>query len=77
MICRHDCFKKFVMNEKSKNKKLMNELIEKFAIKKIIILIYHSQTNEMVEREHCSFVDVLIKMTDQGKKWNEHLHAIF
>ncbi len=68
MICRHDCFKKFVMNEKSKNKKLMNELIEKLAIKKIIISAYHFQTNEMIERKHRLFVNALIKMTDQGKK---------
>ncbi len=68
MICRHDCFEKLVMNEKPKNKKLMNELIEKLAIKKIIISTYHSQTNKMIERKHRLFVDALIKMTDQDRK---------
>jgi anaerobic ribonucleoside-triphosphate reductase len=38
------------MNEKLKNKKLMNKLIEKLAIKKIIISTYHSQTNEIIEQ---------------------------
>ncbi len=63
MICRHDCLKRFVMNEELKNKEIVETLIEKYKIKQVIMLTYHSQMNDLVKRDHTAVVNVLIKIT--------------
>jgi len=51
------------MNEESKNKEIVETLIEKYKIKRVMMLIYHSQMNDLVKRDHTAVVNVLIKMT--------------
>ncbi len=70
VICRHDCSKRFVMNEESKNKEIVETLIEKYKIKRVMMSTYHSQMNDLVKRDHTAVVNVLIKMTvDESMKW--------
>ncbi len=70
MICRHDCSRRFVMNEESKNKEIVETLIEKYKIKRVMMSTYHSQMNDLVKRDHTAVVNVLIKMTvDESIKW--------
>ena len=42
ILYRHDYVNRFVMNENSKNKKLIKILVEKYKIKKIIVSTYHA-----------------------------------
>ncbi len=70
VICRHDCSKRFVMNEELKNKEIVETLIEKYKIKRVIMLTYHSQMNDLVKKDHTAVVNVLIKMTvDESMRW--------
>ncbi len=70
VIYRHNCLKRFVMNEESKNKKIVETLIEKYKIKWVMMLIYHSQMNNLMKRNHTAVVNVLIKMTvNESMKW--------
>jgi len=70
VICRHNCSKRFVMNEELKNKEILEMLIEKYKIKRMMMLIYHSQMNDLVKRNHTAVVNVLIKMTvNESMKW--------
>ncbi len=70
VICRHDCSKRFVMNEESKNKEIVETLIEKYKIKRVMMSTYHSQMNDLMKRDHTAVVNVLIKMTvDESMKW--------
>jgi len=69
VICRHDCSKRFVMNEESKNKEIVETLIEKYKIKRVMMSTYHSQMNDLMKRDHTAVVNVLIKMTvDESMK---------
>jgi len=63
VICRHDCSKRFVMNEKLKNKEIVETLIKKYKIKRVMMSTYHSQMNDLVKKDHTAVVNVLIKMT--------------
>ncbi len=70
VICRHDCLKRFVMNEESKNKEIIETLIEKYKIKWVMMLTYHSQMNDFMKRNHTAVVNVLIKMiVDESMRW--------
>ncbi len=70
MICKHDCSRRFVMNEESKNKEIVETLIEKYKIKRVMMLTYHSQMNDLVKRDHTAVVNVLIKMTvNESMRW--------
>jgi len=51
------------MNEELKNKKIVETLIEKYKIKRVMMLTYYSQMNDLVKRDHTAVVNVLIKMT--------------
>jgi len=51
------------MNEESKNKEIVETLIEKYKIKRVMMSTYHSQMNDLVKRDHTAVVNVLIKMT--------------
>jgi len=70
MICRHDCLRRFIMNEELKNKKIIEMLIKKYKIKQMMMLTYYSQMNDFVKRDHTTVVNVLIKMTvNESMKW--------
>jgi len=51
------------MNEKLKNKEIVETLIKKYKIKRVMMSTYHSQINDLVKRNHTAVVNVLIKMT--------------
>jgi hypothetical protein len=76
VICRHECFEKLVVDDESENKEVIEKLMKKYKIKKVIIFVYHSQVNEMMKRDHRSLIDVLTKMSDEKKNWVEHLSAV-
>jgi len=70
VICRHDCSRRFVMNEELKNKEIVETLIEKYKIKRVMMSIYYSQMNDLVKRNHTAVVNVLIKMTvNESMRW--------
>jgi hypothetical protein len=78
VICRHDCFEKLIVNDESKNKEILDELVQRYRIKKMITSSYHSQINEMIKRNHKSLSDVLFKMSDEKlKSWMNNLHVVF
>ena len=49
IFCCHSCLQRFVMNEDPENKREVKELLKQYEIRKITVLIYHSQINEMIE----------------------------
>ena len=49
-------------NREKKNKKKMRKLLMKYLIKHIIILLYNSQMNEMIERDHQLIINILFKL---------------
>ncbi len=51
------------MNEKLKNKEIVETLIKKYKIKRVMMSTYHSQMNDLVKKDHTAVVNVLIKMT--------------
>ena len=70
IICRHECFEKLIVDEESENKDLVEEMINRYKIKRIVVSVYHSQANEMIEREHTSIVDALSKLSkEDNKEW--------
>ncbi len=65
VICKHDCFEKFVVNDDSQNKKILEKLVKRYRIKKMITSNYHSQNNEMIKKNHKSLFNALFKMFDK------------
>jgi hypothetical protein len=77
VICKHDCFEKLIVNDESENKKILDEFVQRYRIKKMITSNYHSQINEMIKRNHKSLFDVLFKMFDEElKSWMNNLHVV-
>jgi hypothetical protein len=56
------------VNDESENKEILDELVQRYQIKKMITSSYHSQINEMRERDHKSLFDALSKMFDEELK---------
>ncbi len=78
VICRHDCFEKLTMNDESENKKILDELVQRYRIKKMITSNYHFQINEMIKRNHKFLFDALFKMFDEElKNWVNNFHVVF
>jgi hypothetical protein len=77
VICRHDCFEKLIVNDEFENKEILDELVQRYRIKKMITSNYHFQINEMIERNHKSLFDALFKMFDEKlKNWVDNLHVV-
>ncbi len=53
------------MNDESENKEILDELVQRYRIKKMITSNYYSQINEMIKRDHKSLFDALFKMSDE------------
>jgi len=51
------------MNEESKNKEIVETLIKKYKIKRVMMSTYHSQMNDFVKRDYTAVVNILIMMT--------------
>ena len=78
VICRHGMFKKLVVDGGPENKKLVTELAQRYAIKKVVTSAYHPQANGIVEVGHRGIADALSKMSTRpnGRDWMNHLHAV-
>jgi hypothetical protein len=78
VICRHNCFEKLTINDDSENKEVLEKLVKRYRIKKMITSNYHSQINEMIKRNHRFLFDALFKMFDEElKNWMNNLHVVF
>jgi hypothetical protein len=78
VICRHDCFEKLTINDDFENKKILEKLVKRYRIKKMITSNYHFQINEMIKRDHKSLFNALFKMFDEElKSWMNNLHVVF
>jgi hypothetical protein len=77
VIFRHDCFEKLTVNDESENKEILDELVQRYRIKKMITSSYHFQINEMIKRSHRSLSDALFKMSDEElESWVDNLHVV-
>ncbi len=77
VICRHDCFEKLIVNDESENKEILDELVQRYRIKKMITSSYHFQINGMIKRDHKSLFDILFKMFDEElKSWVNNFHVV-
>jgi len=56
------------MNEESKNKKIVEALIKKYRIKRVVMLTYHSQMNELVKKDYTAVMNTLIKISADEMK---------
>jgi hypothetical protein len=78
VICRHDCFEKLTMNDKFENKKIFDEFMQRYRIKKMITLNYHFQINKMIKRNHKFLFNALFKMFDEKlKNCINNFHVVF
>jgi hypothetical protein len=56
------------VNDELKNKNAVIELTNRYEIKRVVVFEYHSQVNEMIEREHKSLINSLSKMINEDLK---------
>ena len=68
IIFRNKYFKRLIIDDDSKNKKLIETFIQKYRIKRLIVSVFHSQINEMIKRKHISIKDALSKLTLKDEK---------
>jgi hypothetical protein len=77
VICRHDILEKLIVNDESENKNAVIELTNRYEIKRVVVFEYHSQVNEIIEREHKSLIDSLLKIINEDlKNWVQNLTAV-
>jgi hypothetical protein len=78
VICKHDCFKKLIVNDEFKNKEIFDELVQRYRIKKMITSNYHFQISEMIKKNHKFLFNALFKMFDEKlKNWMNNFHVVF
>ena len=66
-----------MIDDDSKNKKLIETFTQKYRIKRLITSVFHSQINEMIERKYVSIKNALSKLTfENEKRWIRHFHLI-
>ena len=66
-----------MINDDSKNKKLIEIFAQKDRIKRLIILVFYSQINEIIKQKHISIKKAFSKLTlKDEKKWIWHFHSI-
>ncbi len=76
-ICRHSCFGKWVIDGAAENKEAVVELANKYWVKRVVVLAYHPQANNMIERGQKLILDLLSKMSNESfTNWVENLPAI-
>ena len=57
-----------MIDEKFENCDFVAKLCEKYDDKRVMILFYHFQINEMINKKHKFLTDALSKMTENDKK---------
>jgi hypothetical protein len=78
VICKHDCFEKLIVNDESENKKILDELMQRYQIKKMITSNYHFSINEIIKKNHKFLFDALFKMFNEKlKNWIDNFHVVF
>ncbi len=66
------------MNDKFENKKIFDEFMQRYRIKKMITLNYHFQINKMIKRNHKFLFNALFKMFDEKlKNCINNFHVVF
>ncbi len=74
IICRHGCFGKLIINRGFENKKAMADFASRYWVKRVVLLAYHPQANDMIDRGHKLIMDALSKMSDGGcTNWVQNL----
>jgi hypothetical protein len=53
------------VNDDSENKEILEKFVKRYRIKKMITSNYHSQSNEMIKKDHKFLFDALSKMFDK------------
>jgi hypothetical protein len=77
VICRYSMFDKLIVDWGPENKGLVEGLVKKFGINRIITSAYHPEVNGMIERGYQSTANGLAKMTEGGLgKWVDNLPAV-
>jgi hypothetical protein len=60
------------------DKKILDELVQRYRIKKMITSNYHSQINQKIKRNHKFLFDALFKMfNEELNNWINNLHVVF
>ena len=52
------------MNEDLENKIVIEKLLNRYRIRIKLTSIYHTLINEMIKREHCSLINILLKLIE-------------
>ena len=68
IICRHKYFECLIINDDFENKKLIKTFAQKYRVKRLIISVFHSQINEIIERKYISIKNVFSKLTLKDEK---------
>lgn len=77
IIYQHECFEKLIVNENSKNKEYLKVLTAKYKIKRVVMLVYHSQMNNIIKRKHTAIIKASSKMLKKDlNHWTRNLHAV-
>jgi hypothetical protein len=59
------------------NKDVVEQLVTDYGIKRVVILVYNSKINGMIERGYSPIVNTFAKMTDGGKgNWVQNLYTV-
>lgn len=65
IICYYDYFKKFIINKKSENKDAITKLIQRYKVKKVIIVAYYLKINKMIKYDHKLIMDIFLKILNK------------
>ena len=77
IICCYSCFKKLIIDGGSENKKVVAELAQKYKVKKIVVFVYHTQANGMIEHGYKPIVYAFLKMLDgRSTNWVQNLPVV-
>ena len=77
IICRFEYFESIVMNENFENKTVTEELLKRYWIRIKLTSTYHVLINKMIEKEHRSRINVLLKQIENKiGRWSQHFHAM-
>jgi hypothetical protein len=77
IIYRHDYPKRIMMDGGSENKGVVEVLLKRHRIDRVIVSPYHPQVNGLIERGYVSIINSLAKYyKDKPTKWLEYLPLV-
>ena len=66
-----ECFESTVINEDFENKTVTEELLNRYKIRIKLNSTYHALINEMIEKEHRSLINILLKLIENKiERWS-------